>query len=132
MILNLDKHGGVPIYRQVIDQIKSQIMTGQLVEGVQLESVANLSGRLKVNPMTISKAFGYLVQEGLLERRAGVGVFVNRIKADTRDREKKAMLSEAMKTVVDLAKQMDMREDEVIKLMRNQFKRVHNMGHDDE
>jgi GntR family transcriptional regulator len=124
MLISLDKHGGIPIYRQVMDQLKEQIMTGRLEEGTQLESVAVLSARLKVNPMTISKAYASMVQDGLLERRAGVGVFVNRIKNDTRNREKNAMLAEALGWVVSLAQQMEMSEQEVAKLLTEHYRKA--------
>ena len=60
MLLELDHHRGVPIYRQVIRQIRQQIMTNGLEEGAQLETVRELAARLKVNPMTISKAYSFL------------------------------------------------------------------------
>lgn len=122
MIINLDKHGGVPIYRQVMNQLKEQIMTGHLAEGTQLESVSQMSGRLKVNPMTISKAYAALVAEGLLERRSGIGVFVNKIKAEIRTREKKAMLSDAVKSAVNLALHMDISEEEIRQLLSEQYR----------
>ena len=79
MLLEIDHHSGVPIYRQVIEQIRRQIMAGQLTEGQQLDSVRDLAGRLRVNPMTISKAYALLEVEGLAERRRGIGLFVARV-----------------------------------------------------
>ncbi len=76
MILQIDTHGGVPIYRQIMDQVRQLILTGQLLEGDRVEQVRSLAARVKVNPMTVSKAYGYLEQEGLIERRRGVGLFV--------------------------------------------------------
>jgi GntR family transcriptional regulator len=131
MLISLDKHGGIPIYRQVMDQLKEQIMTGRLPEGTQLESVAALSARLKVNPMTISKAYASMVQDGLLERRAGVGVFVNRIKSDTRNREKNAMLTEALGWVVSLARQMDISEQDVTRQLAEHYKKAARRGKDE-
>ena len=52
MLLEIDHHSSVPIYRQVIRQIRQQIMTDGLKEADQLETVRNLTVRLKVNPMT--------------------------------------------------------------------------------
>ncbi|MBN2591295.1 MAG: GntR family transcriptional regulator, partial [Sedimentisphaerales bacterium] len=60
MLLEIDHHSGQPIYRQVIDQIRQQIMAGQLREGEQLVTVRDLAGQLRVNPMTISKAYALL------------------------------------------------------------------------
>jgi GntR family transcriptional regulator len=76
VLIQIDKYSGIPVYRQVMEQVTRQIMSGHLNEGDQLESVANLAKRLNVNPMTISKAYGFLVEEQLVERRAGVGLFV--------------------------------------------------------
>ncbi len=79
MLVEIDTHSGVPIYRQVIEQIRRQIMTGQLAEGGQLPTVRDLAKRLKVNPMTVSKAYSLLEIEGLVERRRGVGLFVAKL-----------------------------------------------------
>ena len=124
MIINIDPHGGIPIYRQVIGQIKRQIMTGQLPEGEQLESVSVLSKRINVNPMTISKAYSYMVEEGLLERRSGIGVFVNKIRSDTRNRVKTTMLSEAINAAVTLALQMDISESEATRMFAEHFSKL--------
>jgi GntR family transcriptional regulator len=116
MIVEIDAHGGVPIYRQVIEQVRRQIMTGQLTPGEQLDSVKHLSARLKVNPMTISKAYGFLVQEGLVERRRGVGLFVARIRPDKTRRIKSRLLQEALRKAAALAVQMDVAEEEAREL----------------
>jgi GntR family transcriptional regulator len=67
----LDPHSGVPVYRQLIDQIRYQIAGGLLKPGDELPSIRALSEPLGVNPMTISKAYNLLVREELLERRPG-------------------------------------------------------------
>ncbi len=72
VILDIDFHSGVPIYRQIVTQVQRLILSGILGEGHQMESVRDLSGRLKVNPMTVSKAYSILESEGLLQRRRGL------------------------------------------------------------
>jgi GntR family transcriptional regulator len=124
LVLDIDPHGGLPIYRQVMNQIRRQIMTGQLAAGDQLESVKSLSGRLKVNPMTISKAYGFLVEEGLVERRRGVGVFVSQVRADSRRRQQETMLREAFGRAASLATQMGIPEDEASRLFAEQLRRL--------
>ncbi len=124
MLIDIDAHGGVPIYRQVIDQVRRLIMTGQMAEEEQLESVKNLSTRLKVNPMTISKAYSFLVQEGLVERRRGVGLFVARMKNNTKKEIKSTVLSEALRKAASLAVQMEISEKEAIALFGQQFKKI--------
>jgi GntR family transcriptional regulator len=124
MLINIDVHGGVPIYRQVIDQVKRLIMTGQMSAGEQLESVKNLSTRLKVNPMTISKAYSFLVQEGLVERRRGVGLFVAQLQTDTTANIKSSVLKDAIRKAAFLAVQMEISEKDTVDLLREQFESI--------
>ena len=123
MILNLDLHGGVPIYRQVMDQVRRQILIGHLGVGEQIESVKSLSSRLKINPMTVSKAYGFLVEEGLLERRRGVGLFVRSIRKDVKRRQQDRMLDRAMNKVAALAVQMGIPEEEALRLFVDQYRK---------
>ena len=124
MLIDIDVHGGVPIYRQVIEQVKRLILTGQIPEGEQLESVANLSSRLKVNPMTISKAYGFLVEGGLVERRRGVGLFVAQLPDDTQKDIKSTVLEEALRKAASLAVQMEIDEKAAISQFSELFTRI--------
>jgi GntR family transcriptional regulator len=123
MLIQIDTHGGVPIYRQVIDQVRRQIMTGHLDAGDQLESVQSMAGRLKVNPMTISKAYSFLVQEGLAERRRGVGLFVANVARDQSRQTKRNLLAEALQEAAALAVQMDIPDAEASDLFTEHLKR---------
>jgi len=62
---------GVPIYRQIVDQVTRLIAGGQLAAGTELPSVRELALQHSVNPMTISKAYALLEANGLLERQRG-------------------------------------------------------------
>jgi GntR family transcriptional regulator len=126
MLLQIDHHSGVPIYRQVIDQVRHQIMAGRLKEGDQLTTVRDLSEELKVNPMTISKAYSLLEAEGLLERRRGIGLFVAGLPQDRRRRTKAQMLEGIMARTVAAAVQLDMPEDQVVAMVSDLFKRYNS------
>lgn len=65
-----------PIYRQLLEQLRRRIASGQLVAGQEIPSVRELAQALAVHPMTISKAFGLMEAEGLLERRRGLPMVV--------------------------------------------------------
>lgn len=121
MLLQIDHHSGVPIYRQVMDQVRRQIVAGLLVEGQQIDSVRDLAARLKVNPMTISKAYGLLEMEGLLERKRGVGLFVARIQERRKSHAKARLLEQILDRAVAAAVQMDIPEAEVYEIMRRLF-----------
>ena len=65
-----------PIYRQLLEQVRRRVASGQLVAGQEIPSVRELAQALAVHPMTISKAFGLMEAEGLLERRRGLPMVV--------------------------------------------------------
>ncbi len=67
---------GRPIYVQLMDQVRNQILTGVLTEGEQLPSVRELAGQLTVNPNTISRAYRELERDGWLVSVPGKGVYV--------------------------------------------------------
>lgn len=123
MLLQIDHHSGQPIYRQVMDQIRRQILAGNLPEGEQLVSVRELAGQLNVNPMTISKAYSLLEVEGLLERRRGVGLFVAHVRQDQKSRTKSQMLEQILARAVATAVQLDIPETEVHELIERLFER---------
>jgi GntR family transcriptional regulator len=65
-----------PIYRQIVEQVRRRIASGQLSAGQEIPSVRELAQTLAVHPMTISKAFGLMEAEGLLQRRRGLPMVV--------------------------------------------------------
>lgn len=126
MLLQIDHHSGQPIFRQVIDQIRRQVMAGQLREGEQLPSVRDLAMQLRVNPMTISKAYGLLEMEGLLERRRGVGLFVAAIARDKAGRTKADMLEEALTKAVVTAIQLGISEEKTRDLLMRLYQKYNS------
>jgi len=116
MLLQVDHHSGLPIYRQVMDQVRRQIITRGWLAGEQLPTVRELAGRLKVNPMTISKAYSLLEAEGLLERRRGIGLFVGVVKAPQQKKIKSTLLNEVVAKAAITAIQLDVPQDEALAL----------------
>ena len=117
-MIRIDTTDAAPIYRQVIDQVKMLVVTGQLKPGDQLESVSHLSARLKVNPMTVSKAFAALVAEGVAERRRGVGIFVAQIDPEQADEDRRQALSHGLSEAAALVVRMAVDPDEAVELFR--------------
>src|SRR5215467_13287595 len=66
-----------PIYRQLRDRVVAMILDGVLKEGDPLPSVRNVAADYRVNPLTVLKAYQELVDEGLVETRRGLGMFIN-------------------------------------------------------
>ena len=67
----LNPQSGVPLYRQLLDQVRRMVCSGQLPPGTALPSIRDLALLHAINPMTISKAYSLLESEGLLERHRG-------------------------------------------------------------
>jgi GntR family transcriptional regulator len=65
-----------PIYRQLRDRVVAMIVEGALAEGDPLPSVRNVAAEYRVNPLTVLKGYQQLVQEGLVEPRRGMGMYV--------------------------------------------------------
>jgi GntR family transcriptional regulator len=66
-----------PIYRQLRDRVVAMILDGLLKEGDPLPSVRNVAAEYRVNPLTVLKGYQQLVDEGLVETRRGLGMFIN-------------------------------------------------------
>jgi GntR family transcriptional regulator len=123
VILHLDKHGGVAVYRQIVDQLRHQIVSGQLPTDTQLVSVRDLAGDLKVNPMTVSKAYALLEHEGLLERRPGVGLFVA-AGGNARKTERLALLERTLSKAAMEAHHLHVREEDALALFSKLYRRL--------
>ena len=67
----------VPIYEQVVNQIKAQIISGELKDGDALPSVRNMAAELRISSLTVKKAYDFLEEEGLVTTIHGKGTFVN-------------------------------------------------------
>ncbi len=126
MLLEIDHHSGVPIYRQLIEQIRRQIMSGQLSEGEQLMSVRELAAQLRVNPMTISKAYALLEVEGLLERRRGIGLFAARLRKDQKERTKGKLLEEIMRKAAVTAVQFGIPEKKAGEMLAKLYRKYNS------
>ncbi|HUB37235.1 MAG TPA: GntR family transcriptional regulator [Streptosporangiaceae bacterium] len=75
-MFRVDTGSGVPIYRQLVQQVRRDVMLGRLRPGDQLPSVKEVVDLLSVNPNTVVKAFSELEHQGLVVRRQGIGTFV--------------------------------------------------------
>jgi GntR family transcriptional regulator len=67
-----------PIYRQLRDKVAAMMLEGVLKEGDPLPSVRNVAAEYRVNPLTVLKGYQELTDEGLVEKRRGLGLFINK------------------------------------------------------
>lgn len=94
----LDLHSGVPVYRQLIDQVRGGVASGSLAAGDQLPTVRQLAVDLAINPNTVMRAYRELELGGLLETHQGTGTFISDKKPEKnsadRDRQLDQMAGE--------------------------------------
>ena len=86
----LDLHSGVPVYRQIIDQVLGHIATNTLGPGDQLPTVRQVAVDLAINPNTVQRAYRELEIRGVLETQQGTGTFISqqRVKRDEVERRR--------------------------------------------
>lgn len=99
----------VPIYWQLRDQTVAMILDGTLKPGDPLPSVRSVAADFQLNPLTVSKAYQHLVDEGLVNKRRGLGMFINE---DARDKllasERDKFLQEEWPTILERIKRLDL------------------------
>jgi GntR family transcriptional regulator len=90
----LDLKSGVPFYRQIIDHVKSAIVTGNITPGDRLPTVRQLAVDLSINPNTVSRAYMELELTGLVDTQMGSGTFISHQKVDRDEIERRRILDQ--------------------------------------
>ena len=114
----LDLHSGVPVYRQVIDQVRGGMASGLLTPGDQLPTVRQLAVDLAINPNTVVRAYRELELGGLLETHQGTGTFISAKKIKRADAERERQLAQIMADCVSRAGAAGFTVDELIEELR--------------
>lgn len=116
MILKPNPSSGVPIYLQLMEQVKHAIETGALRPGEQLPGIRPLAEELVVNPNTVAKAYRELEHEGVVELRHGAGAFVSDKAPTRKDADKLRAAQAAVATAVDRLRARGVTDDEIRRL----------------
>jgi GntR family transcriptional regulator len=118
----LNPQSGTPIYRQLVEQVRRMVASGQLPAGAELPSVRELALEHAVNPMTISKAYSLLEAEGVLERQRGKPMTVAaqaRPQAPRADRLQQ--LDGQLEQIVLAARQLELSQEDLVKALRKKW-----------
>jgi GntR family transcriptional regulator len=115
----LDPGGGMPFYRQIIDQIKFGIASGKLKTGEQLPTVRSLAVQLKVNLNTVAKAYKELEILRILDTQQGSGTFINANGIVLTDEEKQKKIQDICKEFLTVAYAYGFSKEEVITELQN-------------
>ena len=117
MLFTVDPQSDVPVYRQLMEQVKFLIASGQLASGDELPSTRALSSELGVNPMTISKAYSYLERDGVLERRPGLPLVVKAVDDGQLQVRKADLLRENLAPIVGMVRQLGIGKEEALRIL---------------
>ena len=121
MFIRIETTSGVPLTRQIMDQIRTHCATGALAPGERLPSVRVLAQELAVNQNTILRVYERLTMEGLLERRHGDGTFVTARLPGGQFKIQRDLLWQEVQRLARRAQSLGLDADEVQDLVRRAF-----------
>ena len=114
----LDLQSGVPVYRQIIDQVRGGVASGSLAVGDQLPTVRQLAVDLSINPNTVVRAYRELELGGLLETHQGTGTFISAQKFRNGEQERARQLNQIAADCIARAGAAGFTVDEIIDQLR--------------
>ncbi len=103
----------VPIYEQVVNQIKAQIISGELKDGDVLPSVRNMAAELRISSLTVKKAYDFLEEEGLATTIHGKGTFVNAADGQMAAEARRKVIEDDLSLVVSKAFSAGLNKEEL-------------------
>lgn len=124
MQIRISPADGVPIYLQIVNQIKYLVAAGRITAGDELPPIRVLAERLVVNPNTVARAYRELEQAGVVEKRRTAGTYVSDQKSPLARRERLRILTERVDALLAEAGQMDIGLDELFDLLRDRAARL--------
>ncbi|HEY1307967.1 MAG TPA: GntR family transcriptional regulator [Vicinamibacterales bacterium] len=118
MDITIDLTHGVPIYRQIVNQVKYLVASGLLKAGEELPPIRTLALQLKVTPNTIVKAYGELEISGVIHKRRGSGSFVSEARPQLALRERRRIIEHRIDVLLAEAHQLNFTADDILRMVR--------------
>lgn len=118
MQIHISPNDGVPIYLQIVNQVKYQVASGRLAPGVEMPPIRVLAEQLLVNPNTVARAYRELELAGVVTKRRTTGTYVSGAGSPLARRERVRILTERVDALLAEARQMNIRTEEIVELLR--------------
>ena len=119
--MNLDFSSEIPIYIQIAQSIEDGILNGIFNEDEVIPSTTEISVKFKINPATVAKGFNLLVDEGIIYKRRGVGMFVSKgSKEVLMNKRKESFFNNYIVTLLDEAKKLNISIEDIIKMINKE------------
>jgi len=125
--LTIDVKDGVPIYRQIANQIRYMAASGLLQPDEELPPIRALAAQLRVTPNTVVKAYEELESAGVISKRRGSGCFVSEGPSKLAEREKRRILEQRIDGLLAEARQLNYRTGELMKLIHKRLAILDNL-----
>jgi len=122
--IHITTSDGVPIYQQVVNQIKFLIASGRLNSGDELPPIRVLAAQLLINPNTVARAYRELETSGIVEKRRTAGTYVSEQGSPLARRERVKILAERIDTLLAEAIHMGISIDDVMKLIQQRHNAI--------
>jgi len=117
--IHITTNDGVPIYVQIVNQVKYLVACGRLAAGEELPPIRVLAEQLLVNPNTVARAYLELERAGIVTKRQGAGTYVSEARAPLPHREKIRILARRADALLSEASHLDVQLNEVVELIRD-------------
>ena len=111
--MKLLQNSGIPIYQQIADQLRADILAGKLKEGEYLPSIRGLAKDLKISALTVKKAYDYLEEEGLVVTVHGKGSFIAATNQNILEEAWRKEVEEALETVIKQGRKCGMSKEDL-------------------
>jgi len=131
MQIHISTSDGVPIYQQIVNQIRYLVASGRLKAGEELPPIRSLAEKLVVNPNTIARAYRELEIAGIVEKRRTAGTYVSDQGSPLARRERTKILSDRIDQLLAEAGHMNVSLEDLIKLMQQRFRVIHTSRQQD-
>jgi GntR family transcriptional regulator len=118
MQLHISSTDGVPIYLQIVNQVKYLVASGRLAPGEELPPIRVLATQLVLNPNTVARAYRELELAGVVEKRRTAGTYVSAAGSPLARRERLKILTDRIDALLAEARQMNVDTDAVVALIR--------------
>ena len=128
MLFRPNPSSGVPIYLQLMEQVKHGIETGALRPGDQLPGIRPLAEELVINPNTVAKAYRELEHEGVIELRHGAGAFVSSNAREKKATERLRAGQAAVASAIDRLRKSGITDDEIRRLFEAELAGLRKAG----
>jgi GntR family transcriptional regulator len=123
--IHISPNDGVPIYLQIVNQVKYQVASGRLAPGVEMPPIRVLAEQLVVNPNTVARAYRELELAGVVTKRRTAGTYVSDAGSPLARRERVRILTERVDALLAEARQMSISTEEIVELLQQRDDAMH-------